>query len=127
MKGYPCKNADRGCTANVLKSKDDGKYHEIDENGNIGARHFCKFWPKKEDGKTPQDVLNQQKEIMSEYKKIGTAVDNTTEVVSLVDLKHDINIFYIEHQKNMADIKRIMSEFGEAIAKMSFEKASKLK
>ena len=51
MNGYPCKNAERGCKASVIKSKDDGKYHEIDENGNIGARHFCKFWPKEDEWK----------------------------------------------------------------------------
>lgn len=65
MNGYPCTNAERGCPAKVLKSKDDGKYHEILENGTMGARHYCKFWPKKGENDTPEQVLAEQKKLMS--------------------------------------------------------------
>ena len=135
MNGYPCKNADRGCTAKVLKSRDDGKYHEILENGTMGARHFCKFWPKKGENDTPEQVLAEQKRLMSvpqdvkqEFAKIEQEVaKNEVKEYSNGDIMLAVNNLQISVSKVESIIRTFTKEVGEALAKMSFEKASKLK
>ena len=137
MNGYPCKNAERGCTAKVLKSKDDGKYHEVEENGTMGARHFCKYWPSKADGKTPQDVLAEQHKLMTpteefrqESQKIEQEVANNAakeKQYSNNDIMNEISIMKIQVSSIESAIKMFTKDVGEALAKMSYQKASSLK
>lgn len=146
MIGYDCKNKERGCTAKVIKSKDDGKYHEV-VNGQIAERHLCKFWPSKADGKTPQDVLNQQKQLMSndqakeasqqynkqwpkneEYeKKIESALSMMMEYIFNIELKlsdiirlakgEDIEVLLGQKDDQIAKYKEIERERSFSTAK----------
>ena len=84
--------------------------------------HNCKYWKPDPNYRKPK-LKPEDQAVFDEFEKGQTS----TQAVSLKDIANSLNILTIEHQKNMTDIKRLLSEFGEAIAKMSFEKASKLK
>ena len=136
MNGYPCKNAERGCTAKVLKSKDDGKYHEILDNGTMGARHFCKFWPSKADGKTAQDVLAEQKKLMTpteefrqESQKIEQEVANNAakeKQYSNNDIMNELSVQKIQIAELVAAFKEVKNDYGKAVAILSASRADQL-
>ena len=128
MNGYPCKNAERGCKASVIKSKDDGKYHEV-ENGQILARHFCKFWPKRGENATPQEVLETQKKLMSndqaketqeqyykkwpkdeeQFKKIEAGISTIMEFI----MKHDLMLRDMNKKVFGEDVEVIIAQLQE--------------